>query len=77
MPKKPGAVKSLHDWPSVDLDAHHSTVVHPEVEKRVVAAVAGLLRVARIAMPDTYFATDSRVRRGQKLLAMFGRRPVK
>jgi hypothetical protein len=47
------------------------------LEQRIVATVDGLLRVARIAMPDDYFATDSRVRRGQKLLAMFGRRPVR
>jgi hypothetical protein len=47
------------------------------LQTRTIAAVTGLLRVARTAMPDTYFATDSRVRRGQKLLATFGRRPVR
>lgn len=64
-------------WLVVEIGTGQSALVHPVVEKRVVAAVAGLLRVARTAMPDTYFATDSRVRRGQKLLKMFGRGPVK
>jgi hypothetical protein len=51
--------------------------VHPKAAENVVKTVTGLLRIARTALPDTYFATDTRVRRGQKLLAMFGARPVR
>lgn len=65
------------NWLSVELGPHTSTIVHPEIEKLVVRAITGLLHVARTAMPDTYFASDSRVRRGQKLLAMFGRKAVR
>ncbi len=37
-------------------------------DKRIKRVVKGLLAIAEIAMPDTYFATDSRVRAAQKLL---------
>lgn len=39
-------------------------------ERRVVArALRGLLKIAEMAMPDSFYATDPRVRRGHKLLA--------
>lgn len=37
-------------------------------DKRIKRVIRGLLAIAAIAMPDTYFATDRRVRAGQKLL---------
>lgn len=52
-------------------------VQSPALERQIVKAVTGLLRVARTAMPETFYATDARVRRGQQLLAMFGRKPVR
>ncbi len=36
----------------------------------LVNAVKGLLKVAKIAMPDTYWATDSRIRRAKRALSM-------
>ena len=50
-------------------------VIHPMIEARVVAAVSGLLCVLR--GPRISAAKDRAERRGQKLLAMFGRKAVK
>lgn len=36
----------------------------PSVEK----AIKGLLKIAELAMPDTYYATDSRVKYAKKVL---------
>jgi hypothetical protein len=41
-----------------------TTKVKPEVK-----AIKGLLKIAAIAMPDTYYATDSRVKYAKKVLA--------
>lgn len=35
--------------------------------------IASLLRVAKLAMPDTYFETDSRVRKAQEWLKARGK----
>jgi len=35
----------------------------------LVAACKGLLKIAKIAMPDTYYASDSRVRKAKAALA--------
>ncbi len=34
--------------------------------ERLAAALEGMLEIAEIAMPDTYFATDSRVLAAQR-----------
>lgn len=34
----------------------------------VVATIKGLLAISKIAMPDTYYLTDKRVRRAQRLI---------
>ena len=47
-----------------------------ELQHATVEALRGLLRVARIAMPVTYFQTDSRVRRAQRLLVKLGAKEV-
>lgn len=36
--------------------------------KRIARVLRGLLAIAKQAMPDTYFATNRKVRAGQKLL---------
>jgi hypothetical protein len=35
---------------------------------RVVKVVKGLLKIAKIAMPDTYYASDSRIKAAKLLL---------
>ena len=37
-------------------------------KKEVEKVIAGLLEIAEMAMPDTYFATDSRVKAAKALL---------
>jgi hypothetical protein len=40
----------------------------PTEKSLVVSTVQGLLAIAKIAMPDTYYAIDSRVKKAQQLL---------
>lgn len=41
-----------------------TTVTNGEIQK----ALEGMLHIAEMAMPDSYFQSDSRVKRAQKLL---------
>lgn len=36
--------------------------------KQIKTVIRGLLKIAKLALPDTYFATDRRVRAAKKLL---------
>jgi hypothetical protein len=51
--------------------------VYAALEARTGLVVSDLLYLARTAMPDTCFATNDRVRRGQKLLEMVGWKAVR
>lgn len=42
--------------------------MNADEQKEVRRALRGLLKIAEMAMPDTFFATDSRVRAAKKLL---------
>ena len=46
----------------------------PQERTAVQKVVRGLLKIARLAMPDTYFETDSRVRRAQRLMIKLKRK---
>jgi hypothetical protein len=37
--------------------------------KQVIKAIKGLLKIAETAMPDTYYASDSRCKYARRLLA--------
>lgn len=41
-------------------------------EQALIKAVQGLVEIARIAMPDTYFQSDSRMNRARKVLKKYG-----
>lgn len=41
----------------------------PAEKKEVRRVVVGLLKIAELVMPDTFFASDSRLKRARKLLA--------
>ncbi len=41
-------------------------------QKEVIRVVRGLLRVARMAMPDTYWQTDRRVNAARRLMKKLG-----
>lgn len=45
-----------------------------EHDLHVMKALRGLLDIAETAMPDTYYATDSRVRRAKRLMNKIRRR---
>jgi len=49
---------------------HYTSTTEREMYqvRRIVRVLKGLLKIAEIAMPDTYFATDRRVRAARKLL---------
>jgi hypothetical protein len=48
-----------------------------EMANMSVKALRGLLRIAKLAMPESYFNTDSRVRRAQRLLVRLGHKEVR
>lgn len=41
----------------------------PQERTNVIRALLGLLKIARIAMPDTYYQSDRRVKRALGLMA--------
>ena len=40
----------------------------PKERVAVMTTVGGLLMIAKIAMPDTYFASDTRIQRAHRLM---------
>jgi len=48
----------------------YATTVQARIarDKRIARVIRSLLKIAEIAMPDTYFATDRRVNAARKLL---------
>jgi len=50
-------------------EARHFNAHLIEAAPALYRAVEGLMKIAKLAMPTTYFQTDSRVRRARKALA--------
>ncbi len=47
----------------------------PKVANEVERICKGLLAIAKIAMPDTYYATDRRCQRARRMLQHLGKLP--
>lgn len=41
------------------------------LNKELADALKGLLKIAKIAMPDTYYATDTRIKKANKALERY------
>lgn len=51
-----------------DMDRAQAREEREKHNSRIRGVIKGLLRIAQTAMPDTYYATDSRVKNAKKLL---------
>lgn len=45
---------------------------HLKMRTDLIALAKGLIQIAETAMPDTYLATDSRVKRARRVLKRYG-----